>query len=487
MQEPITEGVSTARLAILLAMLLAVSFQGTRGLFDSTEGRYAECAREMLAAGNLFDPVLEGQPHWSKPPLTYMAIAAGLETLGNNAWGARAYLAISYLLTVAAVFLLGKSLCSIEAGGYAALIFATSPIVVGAANSVSADMLLTCFEACAMCMYWLGVRRSHARYVALMWLALGLAVVTKGPVGLMPLLGIVPTQHLLRKRGAGVPRLFNPAGLLLFLVVGFGWYAWEIVRHRELVQYWIFEETLNRVASTEAHRNAQFWKPFTIYLPILVFGTGAWGFMLATHFRRIPWPKHRWFRWSTWDDGGIWLFLMAAFWFPLLIFAVSQSRLPLYILPLFVPAAVTMGIGIEWLRKQHGLRKRPITVIALISAVFLIAAKGAYANVPSHRNMLALSEKIAPVLEEYSGYELYLIQQESLYGLDFYLQRVIPVIRLEKAVTREVQSELTSAKSLILLRTRYVNSYQSLVEEHRLHQVYRDDYWSILATGKPIT
>ena len=60
-----------------LAFVVAASFQGSRGLYESTEGRYAECARETLASGDWDDPILNGRPHWTKPPLTYMAIMAG--------------------------------------------------------------------------------------------------------------------------------------------------------------------------------------------------------------------------------------------------------------------------------------------------------------------------------------------------------------------------------------------------------------------------
>lgn len=55
-------------LVVLLALLASFLFQGSRGLYEPTEGRYAECARETLLSGYLFDPLLNGAYHWSKPP-----------------------------------------------------------------------------------------------------------------------------------------------------------------------------------------------------------------------------------------------------------------------------------------------------------------------------------------------------------------------------------------------------------------------------------
>ena len=46
-----------------LALAGTVAFQGSRGLFETTEGRYAECARETMASGDYDDPILNGQPH----------------------------------------------------------------------------------------------------------------------------------------------------------------------------------------------------------------------------------------------------------------------------------------------------------------------------------------------------------------------------------------------------------------------------------------
>ncbi|WP_286973792.1 hypothetical protein [Acetomicrobium sp. UBA5826] len=45
---------------VLLALLASIAFQGSRGLYETTEGRYAEVAREMLRSGNYLEPTLLG-------------------------------------------------------------------------------------------------------------------------------------------------------------------------------------------------------------------------------------------------------------------------------------------------------------------------------------------------------------------------------------------------------------------------------------------
>ena len=45
---------------VLLALVASIAFQGSRGLYETTEGRYAEVAREMLRSGNYLEPTLLG-------------------------------------------------------------------------------------------------------------------------------------------------------------------------------------------------------------------------------------------------------------------------------------------------------------------------------------------------------------------------------------------------------------------------------------------
>ena len=90
-------------IAVLVSLLLGIAFQGSRGLFESTEGRYAEVARETMATGDLDDPILNARTHWTKPFLTYVAIMAGIKVFGPNTWGVRAYLVPAWMIVVAGV------------------------------------------------------------------------------------------------------------------------------------------------------------------------------------------------------------------------------------------------------------------------------------------------------------------------------------------------------------------------------------------------
>jgi hypothetical protein len=72
---------------VLLAGIMAFGFQGTRGLWDPDEGRYTNVALEMMQSGDYFQPHRHHETlHVTKPPVTYWALAASMQSLGRNEW-----------------------------------------------------------------------------------------------------------------------------------------------------------------------------------------------------------------------------------------------------------------------------------------------------------------------------------------------------------------------------------------------------------------
>ena len=87
-------------LAAFLAVCAAFMGNMNRGLMETTEGRYAECAREMVETGNYLEPTLNYAPHWTKPPMAYWSMAAGIKILGNTEAGVRLASGLAFLILV---------------------------------------------------------------------------------------------------------------------------------------------------------------------------------------------------------------------------------------------------------------------------------------------------------------------------------------------------------------------------------------------------
>ena len=79
-----------------MAIVLALGFLGTRGIWDPDEGRYTNVALNMLDSGDWLNPRRSNEVgHWTKPPLTYWAIASSVAVFGQNAFAARLPSALS--------------------------------------------------------------------------------------------------------------------------------------------------------------------------------------------------------------------------------------------------------------------------------------------------------------------------------------------------------------------------------------------------------
>lgn len=417
-----------------MALIGVVSFQGSRGIYETTEGRYSECARETMATGDYDDPVLNGQLHWTKPPLTYLSIMAGLRVFGLNPWGARAYLMVALILAAGAVWLTGFSIWGAGAGRWAGVVFITSPVILtGVAQVVSADMLTVLWVAGALAGFWHGYARRSPVALLAMWVCLGLGLLTKGPPAMLVPAVSLPIAWWLLRRDADTwrpPRWTLWAGFALFVAVGLGWYVVEAEQTRGLISYWIGDELVGRNLRDEFHRNPGFGFVLGVYLPILLLGSGVW--LPLVLFRGRPlkswWPAGA--TDSGWNRAACGA-LAGGVAIPFAVFAISTSKLPLYLAPLFVPLALILGRRVELLISQGRLRASTARICAGVALGLLVAAKAGMAFVEKPKDMTRLAAALGPVLARDGAPALYTATGRYQNGLEFQLDRRIEFIQPE--------------------------------------------------------
>ena len=406
----------------LVAMILALAFAflGSRGIWDPDEGRYTNVAVNMLDSGDWLNPRRSHEVgHWTKPPLTYWTIASSVALFGMNPWAARLPIALAYLLTI---WLTGRIAQRVApgTGTAAAVIHATMILPFGASQLITTDYILTAFETLAVWAYvearW-GSHRSN-QWIALMWVGLALAFLAKGPPALLPLLVILISDVLL----PGRRRVFQAAGIVLFLLLALPWYVAVILQHPGLLDYFIGNEVVNRIATNEFGRHGQWYGWIYIYAPTLLLGT-------------LPWTPALW-RWSktliaffrdkvrgaAQSDGAMLLTLWVLV--PLVVFSLSRSRIPLYILPLFVPLAVLAAVQ----RRAEG-RRLPGLGWFLGWAAILLALKVASVYWPTHKNAADWAAAIrartsTPVTE------VIFVEDMARYGLRLHLDAEVEKVSL---------------------------------------------------------
>jgi 4-amino-4-deoxy-L-arabinose transferase-like glycosyltransferase len=330
-----------------LVLLLAFAFLGMRGLWEPDEGRYTNVALMMLDRGDWLTPMRNDVTgHFTKPPMTYWLIAASVSVFGQDAWAARLPIALAFVACAGCVWWIARHWVP-GREARATVVFATMLAPCLAAQLVTTDMPLAAAEALAMACY-VQARFGDARWRAPawvgMWAAFGLAFLIKGPPGLLPLLAI--GAHASLVRGPRIGMAWHGVGLLAFAAIALPWYAMVVSRHEGLLDYFLGAEVLDRVASDRFQRNGEWYGWAKIYVPMLLVGT-------------LPWTG-AWWRWwrgvasrvRAWRDARaracdahrlllvLWIVL------PLLVFCIARSRLPLYVLPLFVPIALAVACAL---------------------------------------------------------------------------------------------------------------------------------------------
>jgi 4-amino-4-deoxy-L-arabinose transferase len=421
--------VNRYHLAGLLALLaiLAFAFQGTRGIWEPDEGRYSSAGINMHESGDWLVPTVDGEhPHLTKPPVTYWALAASFALLGHNEWGARLPSALAFIGTGLLLFGLARRLCP-SRPWLPPAIWSLSLAPMIAANVVSTDPLLTFFETLAMFAFveaWSRGGPQARRWYLLMWLGWGLAFLTKGPPGLLPLLACVIFLAV-HDRGR-LRSLFMPAGLLLFAVVAFSWFAILVAQEPARLGYFLGYEVYDRIFTSTHDRNSQWYGGFEVYLPMLLVGTLPWSVLALV---AAGGPRTAWRQWRQHLRQRTPDWLLLSYWLlvPLTVFFLARSRLQLYVLPLFVPLALMMA---RPLARWKGMDDRRFAWIAAITAVLLITLKGAVAYWPSDRDSRALAGKLSRILQPIAVNEIVFVGMRPFYGLNVYTDRHVEGIEI---------------------------------------------------------
>ena len=317
-----------------------------------------------------------------------------------------------------------------------ALIYATFIFPLGAANIVTTDTLLALWETAQLAafveLWWAASDRDARRMRLWLWLAAALAFLTKGPPGLLVLAGCLAFA-IVDQGWRGLRRTCHWDALLLFLVVGGSWYAAAVVSEPDVLHYFFVEEVVNRVASDKMHRNAEWYGGFKIYIPTFLVGTLPWlPFAIVRMFRR-GWDATR----ADWKNSPAVKLMTLCIVLPLIVFMISRSRLPLYVLPLFAPLAVLCAYWLAPIDLSTMLRRGTVAVWCLL----LVGGRVFFAHADKQTDDRLLAKSLMSELPVKPS-EVAFVDTAPRYGVRFYLGSTIERLTLPGHVTKEASEPL---------------------------------------------
>lgn len=325
-----------AWLIILSVWLIFFLLPGatTMPLLEPDEGRNAEVAREMLRGGDWITPHYNGYPYLDKPAPFFWLVAASFKTFGVSEWAARLPSGLAALATMLLIWFLARRMFGFEEALLSGLVLVTSPLVLIFSRLVIFDMTLTFLITAALVCFWWEESKPERRLIVdlAMFAAMGMATITKGPVGfLLPLLAIL-AYSLLRGGLGRFKRLHWGLGLAVFLAVVLPWFIAVSVRNPDFPRYALWQESLVRFTTGSARRSGG----ILYYLPVYLGGFFPWSFVLlyAGIHGLKGWKSIRE------ERNAPVAFLLSFAIVVFVFFTISRSKLPGYILPALGPLSI---------------------------------------------------------------------------------------------------------------------------------------------------
>jgi 4-amino-4-deoxy-L-arabinose transferase-like glycosyltransferase len=378
-------------LGLLLVGGLAFGWQlGSTGLIDETEPLFAEAARLMTVTGDWVTPYFNGETRFDKPPLVYWLMAIAYHLLGVNTWAVRLPSALAAFGMMVLGFLTlrqfgitvtpGDRPSSMlesdrqrwQSAWIGTLILALTPLSLAWSRIGVSDMLLNgCMGFALLAFFW-GYAQPIGSPVKLRWylafyILSALAVLTKGPVGIvLPILIIGTFLLYLGKFREVLQEMQLLWGSLLFLLIAVPWYILVIRANGEaFIDSFFGYHNLERFTEVVNQHSA----PWFFYFIVVMAGFAPWSFHLPVAIARL-----RFWRRADWQQQPrtAHLGLFALTWFAVIFsfFTIAATKLPSYVIPLMPAAAILVGLfwSDQMTQRQAS---RSVVISSILSLIFV--------------------------------------------------------------------------------------------------------------------
>jgi 4-amino-4-deoxy-L-arabinose transferase-like glycosyltransferase len=393
---------------LLIGSLAYLTNLGATHLWDVDEAIFSRCSVEMLERGDWVTPYYNGEVFGHKPPVMYWFQMAAFRAMGETEFAARFFSAVFGIGTLLLTYELGAILFNARAGLWSALALTGCLNFAVIARAATPDAYLTFFCTLAMLALVRGTSKQgapnwepelHAKWktYAVSYVAMGIAVLVKGPVGVILPMAVWGMFLLIEQRRREsnpssqsdawyrtVGRWFAPVFFLktiwrmrpvtavaIVLAVAAPWYVWVGYRTDGLfLREFFLKHNIGRATTAmDSHSG-----PFYYYLLAICIGTFPWCMLLAPAIGNLIRAVRK-------AEPTRAAFTLLACWACVWLgcFSLVSTKLPSYIIPAYPAIALCFGALVNrWLSAvdlaacQRWLRNAWVTV-AVVGACMLIA------------------------------------------------------------------------------------------------------------------
>lgn len=359
-------------LLLLIGALIYVAFLGLRDLWYPDELDIAEVTRAMFRSGDWISPRRMGEIWVDYPPMVYWIGTVSSHLLGGmSAFSLRLPNALAALITVFLVYATGKRWFDVESGFWSAITLATFVLFVYEGNSYRPDVTFTLAITAGIFAYADGAGdRPRLWSRALAFACFGLAMLAKGPLGLL-LPGLILVLWLgARRQWLRIAEL-APLSLVSAAVYLPWYFANAQAMGWDNMLYEFYAQNFERFLTAENRGHMQPWYYFLRNFWLNFF---PWSFLF---------PFAAWWhvRSGRLRDARVQL---ALWWFgaSFVFLSIAATKRELYLLPAYPAVALLLGTWFADLCRtsDHAGQlntSRPARIYTLIvTSVFLLVGAG---------------------------------------------------------------------------------------------------------------
>lgn len=322
---------SVAFLLVILAWVFGL-FTDLTG--DS--GLYAAISRQMVESGDWLNLKINGQPYDQKPHLFFWLAGLGIQLFGNLNWAFKLFPFVFGASSIYFTYRLGKLVYNELSGKLAALLAGTSQIFFLYFFDFHTDTVLQAAVTLAIWQLAEYLENRKPAHFILGFFGIGLAMLTKGPVGAVLPFFFVLFYLLLKKDFRQLFHLKWILGILLVMAVISPtlYHLWKSFG-AEGLRFYFIDNNLGRVTGEVAGSSTD---PF-FYLYNLLWAFLPWTIIFIS---AIGGEIISWFYAPKPNKTGISIFVSVLVLF--VVYSIARGKAPNYMM-MFIPllAVVTAG------------------------------------------------------------------------------------------------------------------------------------------------
>ena len=261
---------------LLLGILLYFVGNGSLAITDPVESNYTLTAKEMIASGDYVSPRIYGNYWYDKPVFFYWELIAAFEAFGQTDFAARFFPGLWMIVSMLMTYGFGRRLFGGRVGFAAAIILGASVEGWYVGHAVITDTTLVVAISGMLIAFFAGYTRREKRWYYLAFALAGVAVLTKGPIGLC-LPGLIILVFLAwERRLKELLSIHILLGFVLFFAVCALWYVPMVQLHgADFLDTFLGVHNVLRATVSE-HPEQNVW-----YFYLLVFLGGCFPWSLA--------------------------------------------------------------------------------------------------------------------------------------------------------------------------------------------------------------